>query len=113
MWFIGLEFASAKNLNVNLTACIQTFTDQVMQHAANINMLKYGMQLDTCHVKRKDLSQYLDKDFLKRERKAMEQHTSFENAISTKAKRSSSEMSSEEEGGIAKKSRSSGSEDSS
>ncbi|XP_029407061.2 poly(A) polymerase type 3 [Bactrocera dorsalis] len=113
MWFIGLEFASAKNLNVNLTACIQTFTDQVMQHAANINMLKYGMQLDTCHVKRKDLSQYLDKDFLKRERKAMEQHTNFENAISAKAKRSSSEMSSEEEGGIAKKSRSSGSEDSS
>lgn len=55
-------------------------------------MLKEGMSIEARHVKRKQLSQYLDADFLKRERKSMDSHNSFNNAIIANRKRLSSEM---------------------
>ncbi|XP_067628099.1 poly(A) polymerase type 3 [Eurosta solidaginis] len=93
MWFIGLEFERTENLNVDLTESIQNFTEHVIQHGVNIKMLKDGMNIEARHVKRKALSQYLDTDFLKRERKSMEQHTNFNNAVLANRKRLSTELS--------------------
>ncbi|XP_013119351.2 poly(A) polymerase type 3 [Stomoxys calcitrans] len=92
MWFIGLEFERTENLNVDLTENIQNFTEHVIQHGVNIKMLKEGMSIEARHVKRKQLSQYLDGDFLKRERKSMDSHNSFNNAIIANRKRLSSEL---------------------
>ncbi|KAM7345213.1 poly(A) polymerase hiiragi isoform 1-T2 [Cochliomyia hominivorax] len=92
MWFIGLEFERTENLNVDLTESIQNFTEHVIQHGVNIKMLKEGMSIEARHVKRKQLSQYLDADFLKRERKSMDSHNSFNNAIIANRKRLSNEM---------------------
>ena len=50
------------------------------------------MSIEARHVKRKQLSQYLDGDFLKRERKSMDSHNSFNNAIIANRKRLSNEM---------------------
>lgn len=50
------------------------------------------MSIEARHVKRKQLSQYLDGDFLKRERKSMDNHNIFNNAIIANRKRLSSEM---------------------
>ncbi|XP_017478100.1 PREDICTED: poly(A) polymerase type 3 [Rhagoletis zephyria] len=93
MWFIGLEFERTENLNVDLTESIQNFTEHVIQHGVNIKMLKDGMHIEARHVKRKSLSQYLDTDFLKRERKSMEQHNNFNNSILANRKRLSTELS--------------------
>lgn len=70
-------------------------------------MLKEGMSIEARHVKRKQLSQYLDADFLKRERKSMESHNNFNNAIAANRKRLSSEMQQKEatNGNINKRSR--------
>lgn len=51
------------------------------------------MNIEARHVKRKSLSQYLDSDFLKRERKSMEQHNNFNNSILANRKRLSTELS--------------------
>lgn len=72
MWFIGLEFQKTENLNVDLTESIQSFTNSVHKHAVNIKMLKDGMEIEARHVRRKQLSQYLDKELLNRERKNTE-----------------------------------------
>lgn len=91
MWFIGLEFEKSENLNVDLTESIQSFTNSVHKHAVsilirlrchcaqliiilislqvNIKLLKEGMEIEARHVRRKQLSQYLDKELLNRERK--------------------------------------------
>lgn len=55
-------------------------------------MLKEGMSIEARHVKRKQLSQYLDADFLKKERKSMESHNNFNNQIMANRKRLSTEM---------------------
>ncbi|GAB0097190.1 Poly(A) polymerase [Sergentomyia squamirostris] len=72
MWFIGLEFQRMENLNVDLTESIQTFTDHIHKHALNIKMLKEGMKIEARHVRKKQLNQYLDPEFLRRERKHTE-----------------------------------------
>lgn len=36
MWFVGLEFQKAENLNVDLTGDIQSFTNAVFNHAVSI-----------------------------------------------------------------------------
>lgn len=72
MWFIGLEFERTENLNVDLTDSIQQFTNSVHNHAVSIKLLKEGMEIEARHVRRKQLSQYLDKDLLNRERKVAE-----------------------------------------
>ncbi|KAH8402468.1 hypothetical protein KR009_012216 [Drosophila setifemur] len=92
MWFIGLEFERSENLNVDLTESIQNFTEHVMMHGVNIKMLKEGMTIDARHVKRKQLSLYLDADFLKRERKSMESHNNFNNTLLANRKRLSTEL---------------------
>ncbi|KAH8270853.1 hypothetical protein KR018_007195 [Drosophila ironensis] len=92
MWFIGLEFERSENLNVDLTESIQNFTEHVMMHGVNIKMLKEGMTIDARHVKRKQLSLYLDADFLKRERKSMENHNNFNNTLLANRKRLSTEL---------------------
>ncbi|EDW48631.1 GM19819 [Drosophila sechellia] len=92
MWFIGLEFERSENLNVDLTESIQNFTEHVMMHGVNIKMLKEGMTIDARHVKRKQLSLYLDSDFLKRERKSMESHNNFNNTLLANRKRLSTEL---------------------
>ncbi|XP_055644970.1 poly(A) polymerase type 3 isoform X2 [Toxorhynchites rutilus septentrionalis] len=69
LWFIGLEFERTENLNVDLTESIQSFTDSVHKHAVHIKLLKDGMKIEARHVRRKQLSQYLDPNLLKRERK--------------------------------------------
>lgn len=55
-------------------------------------MLKEGMTIDARHVKRKQLSLYLDADFLKRERKSMESHNNFNNTLLANRKRLSTEL---------------------
>lgn len=50
------------------------------------------MSIEARHVKRKQLSQYLDADFLKKERKSMESHNNFNNQIMANRKRLSTEM---------------------
>lgn len=72
MWFIGLVFERSENLNVDLTENIQSFTDSVHKHAVNIKLLKDGMKIEARHVRRKQLSQYLDQEFLKNERNLTE-----------------------------------------
>uniref|UniRef100_A0A1A9UZE6 Poly(A) polymerase n=1 Tax=Glossina austeni TaxID=7395 RepID=A0A1A9UZE6_GLOAU len=64
----------------------------LVESKVNIKMLKEGMSIEARHVKRKQLSQYLDGDFLKRERKSMENHNNFNNAILANRKRLSSEI---------------------
>lgn len=72
-------------------------------------MLKEGMTIEARHVKRKQLSQYLDADFLKKERKSMESHNNFNNAIIANRKRLSSELANSKDitgsGGQGKRSR--------
>lgn len=55
-------------------------------------MLKEGMPIEARHVKRKQLSQYLDAAFLKRERKSTDSHNTFNNAIMANRKRLSTEI---------------------
>lgn len=50
------------------------------------------MSIDARHVKRKQLSLYLDADFLKRERKSMESHNNFNNQLMANRKRLSTEL---------------------
>jgi len=50
------------------------------------------MAIDARHVKRKQLSLYLDADFLKRERKSMESHNNFNNTLLANRKRLSTEL---------------------
>lgn len=69
MWFIGLEFAKTENLNIDLTADIQAFTENMNRHAINIKILKEGMKVEAKHVKRKHLSHYLSPGLLRREKK--------------------------------------------
>lgn len=72
MWFIGLEFERTENLKVDLTDSIQLFTNSVNNHAVSIKLLKEGMEIEARHVRRKCLTQYLDKDMLSREKKLSE-----------------------------------------
>ncbi|XP_017868494.1 PREDICTED: poly(A) polymerase type 3 isoform X1 [Drosophila arizonae] len=97
LWFIGLEFERSENLNIDLTESIQNFTEHVNMHGVNIKMLKEGMSIVARHVKRKQLSVYLDADFLKRERKSMENHNNFNNSMMAKRKRLSSELAQSQE----------------
>uniref|UniRef100_A0A1B0CMP7 Poly(A) polymerase n=2 Tax=Lutzomyia longipalpis TaxID=7200 RepID=A0A1B0CMP7_LUTLO len=89
MWFIGLEFQRTENLNVDLTESIQSFTDHVHKHALNIKMLKEGMKIEARHVKKKQLNQYLDPEFLRRERK----HTEMMEIVQIEKKRAITEES--------------------
>uniref|UniRef100_A0A182Y4L3 Poly(A) polymerase n=1 Tax=Anopheles stephensi TaxID=30069 RepID=A0A182Y4L3_ANOST len=75
LWFIGLEFERSENLNVDLTESIQNFTDSVHKHAVHIKLLKDGMKIEARHVRRKQLTQYLDPNLLKRERKISDSYT--------------------------------------
>lgn len=43
MWFIGVEFQKTKNLSVDLTHSINSFTDTVFRHAMQIKMYNEGM----------------------------------------------------------------------
>lgn len=72
MWFIGMEFKKMENLNVDLTENIQNFTNLVHKHATSISLQKEGMEIEVRHVRRKQLSTYVDKDILNRERKSMD-----------------------------------------
>lgn len=69
MWFIGLEFKKTENLNVDLTESIQNFTNYVHKQSVQIKLLKEGMEIEARHVRRKQLNQYLEKEFVNRERK--------------------------------------------
>lgn len=72
MWFIGLDFEKVDNLNIDLTESIQNFTDSVHKHAVNTKLLKDGMKIEVRHLRRKQLSDYLDSSILKKERKTSE-----------------------------------------
>lgn len=75
MWFIGMEFKKTENLNVDLTESIQNFTNLVHKHATTISLQKEGMEIEVRHVRRKQLTTYLEKDTLNRERKSMDSAT--------------------------------------
>ncbi|CRK92974.1 CLUMA_CG006485, isoform A [Clunio marinus] len=93
MWFIGLEFERTANLNVDLTVSIQSFTDQVHKHALNIKMLKEGMKIEARHVRRKQLVQYIDSSYVKREKKVSESLNNSAASVTQLAKkRFSAEM---------------------
>lgn len=85
LWFIGLEFERSENLNVDLTESIQSFTDSVHKHAVHIKLLKDGMKIEARHVRRKQLSQYLDPNLLKRERKNSDSGLAISSAVSAAA----------------------------
>lgn len=87
MWFIGLEFERSANLKVDLTVGIQSFTDSVHKHALNIKMLKEGMKIEARHVRRKQLSQYIDINYVKKERKMSETLNSSSSSIMQLAKK--------------------------
>lgn len=72
MWFIGLDFEKVDNLNIDLTESIQSFTNSVHNHAVHTKLLKDGMKIEVRHVRRKQLSDYLDTSILKKERKTSE-----------------------------------------
>lgn len=76
MWFIGLEFGlefkRTENRNVDLTDCIQQFTNSVHNHAVSIKMLKEGMEIEARHVPKKLLCQYVDNEVLNCDRKLLE-----------------------------------------
>lgn len=55
----------------------------------NIKLLKEGMKIEARHVKRKQLSQYLEPEFLKKERKLFQQYSQMV-AANNSTKRSSS-----------------------
>lgn len=90
MWFIGMDFKKTENLNVDLTECIQGFTNLVHKHATNIILQKEGMEIEVRHVRRKQLATYLDKEILNRERKSMDASSP---AVTNTKKRVSTETS--------------------
>lgn len=55
-------------------------------------MLRDGMMIEARHVKRKQLNQYLEGDFLKQEKRSMENHNEFNNTLLANRKRLSSEL---------------------
>lgn len=72
MWFIGMNFKKSENLNVDLTDNIHNFTNLVYRHASSNHLQKEGMEIEVKHVRRKQLSTFLDKDTLERERKSVD-----------------------------------------
>lgn len=50
------------------------------------------MLIEARHVKRKQLNQYLDSDFLKQEKRSMESHNEFNNTLLETRKRLSTEL---------------------
>lgn len=76
MWFIGMEFNKMENLNVDLTENIQNFTNLVHKHATTINLQKEGMEIEVRHVRRKQLTTYLEKEILNRDRKSVDANAS-------------------------------------
>lgn len=90
MWFIGMEFKKTENLNVDLTESIQNFTNLVHKHATSISLQKEGMEIEARHVRRKQLSMYLDKEILNR--KTFDSTTNVSAAAVSNKKRISAEM---------------------
>lgn len=84
MWFIGMEFKKTENLNVDLTESIQNFTNLVHKHATSISLQKVGMEIEVRHVRRKQLTTYLEKDILNRERKSMDLATNVSSLANKK-----------------------------
>lgn len=70
MWFIGLEFVKTEHLNLDLTIDIKNFVETVNKQAMKINMYKEGMTLEAKSIRRRELTQYICKSVIKRERKA-------------------------------------------
>ncbi|XP_053685792.1 poly(A) polymerase alpha-like [Sabethes cyaneus] len=68
LWFIGLEFNKSFNLNVDLTQTILSFTDAAYKRARRIMLLKVDMYVEVRHIRRKQLSQYVDANLLKLDR---------------------------------------------
>lgn len=62
MWFVGMEFKQMKNLNIDLTENIQNFTNLVYKHSFALR--KTGMQIEVRHLRRNELSTYLEKNIL-------------------------------------------------
>lgn len=89
MWFIGMEFKRTENLNVDLTDSIQSFTNLVYKHAMSINLQKDGMEIEARHLRRKQLSNYVDKELLNRDRKSLDTTTAA--STTNSRKRSSTE----------------------
>ncbi|CRK87693.1 CLUMA_CG001484, isoform A [Clunio marinus] len=89
MWFIGLEFEGT-NLNVDLTASIKSFTDQVHKQARNIKMFKEGMKIEARYVRRKQLGQYIDSSYVKHEKASLNNSAASETQLAKK--RSAAEM---------------------
>ncbi|XP_008208561.1 poly(A) polymerase type 3 [Nasonia vitripennis] len=69
MWFIGLTFKKGENLNIDLTMDIKSFVETTERQAEQIKLFKNGMTIEAKHVKRKDLSNYIAANQIKRERK--------------------------------------------
>lgn len=62
MWFVGMEFKQMKNLNIDLTESIQNFTNFVYKYSFGLHMT--GMQIEVQHLRRNELSTYLEKNIL-------------------------------------------------
>lgn len=74
MWFIGLAFNRSDNMNIDLTENIQNFTDAVHKHAVHTKLLKDGMKIEARHVRRKQLSSYLDINTLRADKRLSENY---------------------------------------
>lgn len=81
MWFIGIVFRKLENLNVDLTYDIQSFTTSVHRQASLTKVIKDSMKIEARHVKRKQLSAYLQPHILKREKKVCTEKTDEEGVV--------------------------------
>jgi len=69
MWFIGLQFDKTEGVNIDLTQDIRNFVNTVRQAALSSQKFKEEYQIDTKHVRRKELINYLPPEVFNLKRK--------------------------------------------
>ncbi|XP_066934707.1 poly(A) polymerase type 3-like isoform X1 [Clytia hemisphaerica] len=72
-WFIGLIFQKpegTENVNIDITAEIQYFTNTVHKQALQIAMFKEGMETEVKHVRKKQLIDYLPANLIRTKKKS-------------------------------------------
>jgi len=71
-WFIGLIFQKpegTENINIDITAEIQYFTNTVHKQALQISIFKEGMETEVKHVRKKQLIDYLPASLVRTKKK--------------------------------------------
>ncbi|XP_064078258.1 poly(A) polymerase type 3-like isoform X3 [Macrobrachium nipponense] len=63
-WFLGVDFKTCENVNIDLTNDINTFVEIVYKQSTYNKGYRDGMQVDCKYVKRKHLGNYLSREVL-------------------------------------------------